>query len=168
LRERNVAFAPHLYHYEEHGGTRAGARELGFPEHVLIKTLVMETDRRQPFLVLMHGNCEVSTKQLARILGSKSVSPCDERTAARLTGYIFGGTSPFGTYKPIRVYAEKSIFDLPRILINGGKRGFLVEIAPQELRRVLSITEVEVAIPHAGAAQMPVPASSDGKQQSPE
>ena len=149
MRERTVEFTPHLYDYREHGGTRAGARELGLPEHILIKTLVMETDRRQPLIVLMHGDWEVSTRQLARILGSKSVSPCDERTAARHTGYQFGGTSPFGTHKPLPVYAEKSIFDLPRILINGGKRGFLVEITPQDLRRTLSITEVEVAIPPA-------------------
>jgi Cys-tRNA(Pro) deacylase len=94
----------------------------------------------------MHGDCEVSTKKLARILGVKSVAPCDERTATRLTGYIFGGTSPFGTHKPLHVYVEKSIIDLPLILINGGKRGFLVEIAPHALRETLSITEVEVAI----------------------
>jgi Cys-tRNA(Pro) deacylase len=146
LRERKVDFTPHLYQYQEHGGTRVGARELGLPEHILVKTLVMETDQHQPLLVLMHGDREVSTKKLARILGVKSVSPCDERTATRLTGYIFGGTSPFGTHKQLRVYAEKSIFDLPRILINGGKRGFLVDIAPQALRETLSITEVEVAI----------------------
>jgi Cys-tRNA(Pro) deacylase len=152
LRERKVDFIPRLYQYQEHGGTRVGARELGLPEHILVKTLVMETEQHQPLLVLMHGDCEVSTKKLARILGVKSVAPCDERTATRLTGYIFGGTSPFGTHKPLHVYVEESVFDLPRILINGGKRGFLVEIAPHALRETLSITEVEVAIRPEGFA----------------
>jgi Cys-tRNA(Pro) deacylase len=146
LRERKVDFTPHLYQYEEHGGTRVGARELNLPEHILVKTLVMETDRHQSLLLLMHGDCEVSTKKLARILGVKSVLPCDEKTAHRLTGYVFGGTSPFGTHKPLLVYAERSIFDLPSIFINGGKRGFLVEIDPGILRATLPIKEVDVAI----------------------
>jgi Cys-tRNA(Pro) deacylase len=147
LRDRKVDFKPHLYRYQEHGGTRVGALELGLPEHILIKTLVMETNEHEPLLVLMHGDCEVSTKQLARLLGVKSVSPCDERTATRLTGYLLGGTSPFGTHTPFPVYVEKSIFDLTRILINGGQRGFLVEIDPRVLRNILSVTEVEVGIP---------------------
>jgi Cys-tRNA(Pro) deacylase len=146
LREKNIKFAPHFYHYEEHGGTKAGAAALNLPEHALVKTLVMETDQHKPLIVLMHGDCEVSTKQLARILGVKSVSPCDERSAHRYTGYIFGGTSPFGTRTQLPVYVEKSIFDLPTVFVNGGKRGFLVEIDPRALREALSLTEVEVAI----------------------
>jgi Cys-tRNA(Pro) deacylase len=146
LRERKIDFVPHFYNYQEHGGTRVGAAELGLPEHVLVKTLVMETDAHKPLLVLMHGDCEVSTKQLARLMGVKSVLPCDERTAARLTGYVFGGTSPFGTRTSLPVYVEKTIFDLTRIFINGGKRGFLVEVDPRGLREILPITEVEVAI----------------------
>ncbi len=146
LRERGIEFKPHHYKYQEHGGTRVGATELGLPEHILVKTLVMETDQRKPLIVLMHGDFEVSTRQMARILGVKAVSPCDERTATRLTGYQFGGTSPFGTRTALPVYVEKSIFDLSRILINGGKRGFLVEIDPQALRMAFPVTEVEVAI----------------------
>jgi len=147
LRERKIAFNPHLYTYQEHGGTRVGALALNLPEHLLVKTLVLETDAHTPLLVLMHGDREVSTKQLARLLGVKSVAPCDERTATRLTGYLFGGTSPFGTRTSLPVYAEKSIFSLPRIYINGGKRGFLVEIDPRALREVLQVNEVEVAVP---------------------
>jgi len=146
LRERKVEFTPHLYEYEEHGGTRVAALRLGLPEHAMIKTLVMETERRRALLVLMHGDCEVSTKQLARLLGVKTVSPCDERTAQRLTGYQLGGTSPFGTRTPLPVFVEKSILGLPRILINGGKRGFLVEIDPRVLRDILPVTEVETAV----------------------
>ncbi len=147
LRDKKVRFKEHLYRYEEHGGTRVGAAELDYPEHVLIKTLVMQTDEKKVLLVLMHGDCEVSTKQLARLLGVKSVEPCDEKTASRHTGYIFGGTSPFGTRLPLPVYVEKTIFDIPSILINGGKRGFLVEIDPKELRNLLPVKEVQVAIP---------------------
>lgn len=147
LREKRVPFKAHLYKYEEHGGTRVGAEELGFPEHVLIKTLVMQTHKKSVLLVLMHGDCEVSTKKLARLLGVKTVEPCDDRTAGRHTGYLFGGTSPFGTRFPLPVYVERTIFDLPAILINGGKRGFLVEIDPRALRDILPVTEVEVAIP---------------------
>jgi len=146
LRERGIDFKPHLYKYEEHGGTRVGARELGMPEHMLIKTLVMETDARAPLIVLMHGDHEVSTKKLARLLGVKSVLQADERSATRATGYLFGGTSPFGTRTRLPVYVEKSILDMPRILINGGKRGFLVEIESRALREILPVTEVEVAI----------------------
>ena len=146
LREKDVDFKPHLYRYEEHGGTRVGAAELNLPEHMLVKTLVMETDQHKPLIVLMHGDCEVSTKQLARIIGAKSVEPCDEHRASRVTGYVFGGTSPFGTRMPLPVYAERSIFDLPSILINGGKQGFLVEIDPQVMRDVLPVKEVDVAI----------------------
>jgi Cys-tRNA(Pro) deacylase len=149
LREKKVDFKPHLYRYEEHGGTRVGAAELNLPEHMLVKTLVMETDQHKPLIVLMHGDCEVSTKQLARSMGVKWVEPCNEHTASRVTGYIFGGTSPFGTRMPLPVYVERTIFDLPSILINGGKRGFLVEIDARVLRDVLPVTEVEVAIPNS-------------------
>jgi Cys-tRNA(Pro) deacylase len=147
LRQKKIPFKQHLYRYQEHGGTSVGSAELGYPEHVLVKTLVMQTDTKSGMLVLMHGDCEVSTRKLARLLGVKSVEPCDEKTAGRLTGYLFGGTSPFGTHAVLPVYVEKTIFDLPLILINGGKRGFLVEINPSMLREVLPVTEVEVAIP---------------------
>jgi Cys-tRNA(Pro) deacylase len=146
LRQNRIPYKERLYRYEDRGGTRVGAEELGLPEHILIKTLVMQTDQKKVLLVLMHGDCEVSTKQLARFLGVRTVEPCDEKTSARHTGYVFGGTSPFGVRTPLPVYAEKSIFDLPSILINGGKRGFLVEIDPKYLRDALAATEVEVAI----------------------
>lgn len=146
LREKKIEFRPHEYEYEEHGGTRLSANLLGVPEHQVIKTLVMETEERKPLLVLMHGDREVSTKQLARLIGAKHVEPCDAASAQRHTGYVFGGTSPFGTRHPLPVYAERSIFSLPVIYINGGKRGFLVEIVPGDLRKAFSLTEVEVAI----------------------
>ena len=149
LREKNVPFTPHLYKYEEHGGTGRGAVELDLPEHMLVKTIVMQTDQNDVLLVLMHGDREISTKQLARTLKVKSIQPCDERTAGRHTGYQFGGTSPFGTRMRLPVYVEKTVFDLPSILINGGKRGFLVEIDPRVLRDILPATEVEVAIPES-------------------
>jgi len=148
LREKKVPFKQHLYRYQEHGGTSVGAAGLGFPEHMLIKTLVMQTETKSGMLVLMHGDYEVSTRNLARVLGVRSVEPCDEKTAGRLTGYLFGGTSPFGTRSQLPVYVEKTIFELPSILINGGKRGFLVEIDPQVLREALPVMEVEVAIPN--------------------
>jgi Cys-tRNA(Pro) deacylase len=146
LREKRIPFKEHLYRYQEHGGTKVGAAELGYPEHGLIKTLVMQTDAKSVLLVLMHGDCEVSTRKLARLLGVKSIEPCDDRTAGRHTGYQFGGTSPFGTRVPLPVCVEKTIFDLPSILINGGKRGFLVEIDPRVLRQILPVQEVDVAI----------------------
>jgi len=146
LRENNIPFVPHLYTYEEHGGTKASAFALHAPEHHVIKTLVMETDGGKPLLVLMHGDFEVSTKNLARVLGVKKVEPASPAQALKHTGYQFGGTSPFGTRNRLPVYAEKTIFDLPRIYINGGKRGFLVEIMPTDLLIVLSIVEVDVAI----------------------
>ena len=146
LRERGVDFEPHLYDYEERGGTRHSAQLLGVDEHAVVKTLVMETDGRRPLVVLMHGDREVSTKQLARTLGAKNVSPCDPLTAQKHTGYVVGGTSPFGTRARLPVYVEQTIFELPKIYINGGKRGFLVSIEPQALRVVLPVEEVEVAI----------------------
>jgi len=145
LREKNVEFRPHVYFYEEHGGTGHSASALGVSEHEVVKTIVMATDAGKPLLVLMHGDREVSTKQLARILNVKRVEPCDESTATRHTGYIFGGTSPFGTRHPLPVYVERSIFDLQRLFINGGKRGFLVEINPADLRKALPVVEVNVA-----------------------
>ena len=146
LREKGVAFEPHLYDYVEHGGTYHSAEALGVDEHAVVKTLVMETDAKKPLLVLMHGDREVSTKQLARTLGVKSVHPCDFAQAQKHTGYLVGGTSPFGTRTRLPVYAERTIFDLPVIYINGGKRGFLVSIDPKVLRDVLKVEEVEVAI----------------------
>jgi Cys-tRNA(Pro) deacylase len=146
LREKKISFIPHLYTYEEHGGTKASAIALGVDEHAVVKTLVMQTDERKPLIVLMHGDREVSTKQLARSLGVKRIEPCDAATAQRHTGYLFGGTSPFGTRGEIPVFAEATIFSLPRIYINGGKRGFLVEISTLDLQRALTITEVRVAI----------------------
>jgi len=146
LREKRVAFEPRLYDYVEHGGTRHSAEALGVDEHAVVKTLVMETDAHKPLIVLMHGDREVSTKQLARVVGVKSVHPCDFAQAQRHTGYLVGGTSPFGTRAHLPVYAERTIFELPVIYINGGKRGFLVGIEPQVLRDVLKIEEVEVAI----------------------
>lgn len=146
LREKGVAFEPHLYDYVEHGGTRHSAEELGVDEHAVVKTLVMETDARKPLIVLMHGDREVSTRQLARVLGVKSIHPCDFAQAQKHTGYLVGGTSPFGTRAHLPVYAEQTIFDLPKIYINGGKRGFLVSIDPGVLREVLKVEEVEVAI----------------------
>jgi len=146
LRARKVDFKPHLYSYEEHGGTKRSAEQLGLEEHAVVKTLIFETDARKPFIVLMHGDCTVSAKQLARELQVKSVEPCEVERAQRLTGYMVGGTSPFGTRTRLPVYAEKTIFELPLIYINGGKRGFLVEIAPRVLKEMLEAVEVEVAI----------------------
>ena len=146
LRERGVSFEPHLYDYEERGGTRHSAESLGVDEHAVVKTLVMETDTGEPLIVLMHGDREVSTKQLARVLGVKTVRPCDPATAQRHTGYLVGGTSPLGTRMALPVYAERSIFDLARVYINGGKRGFLVSLDPRALRELLPVEEVEAAV----------------------
>ena len=146
LREHGVAFTEHEYRYEERGGTRVSSRELGVDEHHVVKTLVMEDERKQPLIVLMHGNREVSTKQLARQAGKRTVQPCTPDVAERHTGYQVGGTSPFGTRKPIPIYMEESILQLPRILINGGRRGFLVGMTPQDLQRVLAPTIVNVGI----------------------
>lgn len=146
LREKRVEFAPRLYEYEERGGTKHSAEALGVDEHAVVKTLVMETETKRPLIVLMHGDREVSTKQLARHLQVKSVHPCDPAVAQRHTGYMVGGTSPFGTRATMPVYAERTIFDLPKIYVNGGKRGFLIEIEPHVLKDVLGIVEVEVAI----------------------
>ncbi len=146
LRYKKINFVPHFYKYEEHGGTKVASATLNIPEHNTIKTIVMETDTKQPLIVLMHGDREISTKNFARLLGVKHIAPCDERTAEKHTGYIFGGTSPFGTRKQIPVYVEKSIFDLDKIYVNGGKKGFLVEITPTDLETALPIIKVEVGI----------------------
>ena len=146
LRDRGVAFTDHAYKYEEHGGTRVSARELGVDEHAVVKTIVLEDEARKPLIVLMHGDREISTKNLARHLGVKSVAPCKPEVADRHTGYMVGGTSPFGTRKPLPVYMERTILDLPRIYINGGRRGYLVGVDPREVERVLKPGLVEVAI----------------------
>ena len=147
LTAHGIPFEPHFYNYEEHGGTNHASTEMQVPEHSVIKTLVFETDARKPLLVLMHGDCEVSTKQLARIIGVKHVAPCDPATARRHTGYTVGGISPFGTRSPLPVYIESTILSLPVIYINGGKRGFLVAISPEAVQQHLGGTPVDVAIP---------------------
>jgi Cys-tRNA(Pro) deacylase len=145
LREKKVAFTPHLYTWEPHGGTAASAKALAVDEHLVVKTLIFEDDQKKPLCILMHGDQEVSAKNLARQIGARSVAPCAPEVADKHSGYQVGGTSPFGLKKVIPVYAERSLFDLPRIYINGGARGFLVEIETEELRRVLSPTLVTVA-----------------------
>jgi Cys-tRNA(Pro) deacylase len=146
LRERGVPYTEHLYRYEEKGGTRVSSRELGVPEHAVVKTLVMEDQAGAPLVVLMHGDREVSTKALARQIGTRSVQICRPEVAHRHSGYQVGGTSPFGTRKPMPVYVEMTILDLPRLYVNGGSRGFLVGMAPQDLVRLLTPTLVEVGI----------------------
>lgn len=146
LKEHGVEFILRPYRYEEKGGTPVAARELGVAEHGVIKTLVMEDETGNPFLVLMHGNREVSAKGLARHLQVKGIKPCDPETAHRHTGYLVGGTSPFGTRKALKVYVESSILELPRIYINAGKKGLLAEISPEALKRVLDLTPVQVAV----------------------
>lgn len=146
LRQHGVAFSSHLYQYEEHGGTTVSARELNVSEHAVVKTLIMENDSAQPLIVLMHGDRKVSTKNLARQIGCKHVETCTPETANRHTGYLVGGTSPFGTRKAMPVYMERSILDLALIYINGGRRGYLVGLHPHDLLRILKIALVEVAI----------------------
>ena len=146
LREKRVEFVPRLYDYVEKGGTAESAKQLGVDEHAVIKTLIFETNEKKPLIVLMHGDRQVSTKSLARHLGVKSVEPATPERANKWTGYLVGGTSPFGTRTPMPVYVERSIFDLDKIFINGGKRGFLVEIAAVEIVRVLDAKKVEVGI----------------------
>ena len=145
LRQHGVAFTDHPYPYEERGGTAVSARELGVPEHQVVKTLIMEDDRRQPMIVLMHGDREVSTKNLARHLGVKAVSPCAPAVADRHSGYQVGGTSPFGTKRAMPVYMQATIVELPRVYINGGRRGYLVGLAPADAIRVLKPTLVDMA-----------------------
>ena len=145
LRSHGVEHSEHVYDYVEHGGTAESARQLGVPEHEVVKTLVMQTDRGDPFIVLMHGDRTVVTRELARALGVKSVQPCTPADAQRHTGYLVGGTSPFGTRKALPVYVEESALELPRILINGGRRGYLVGIAPGVLGALLGATPVHCA-----------------------
>lgn len=147
LAAQSIPFEPRFYSYEEHGGTARASSELRVTEHSVVKTLVFETDARKPLLVLMHGDCEVSAKKLARILVVKHVAPCDPATAHRHTGYTVGGISPFGTRTALPVYVEATILSLPVIYINGGKRGFLVAISPKDLQKHLNVTPVDVAIP---------------------
>ena len=146
LRAAGVPFTDHVYAYEERGGTAVSSRELGVDEHCVVKTLVMEDERKNPLIVLMHGDRQVSTRELARLLGVKSVGPCAPETALRHTGYLVGGTSPFGTRRPLPVYIEETILELPKIYVNGGKRGFLVGIAPGDAARLLEARRVRVAI----------------------
>jgi Cys-tRNA(Pro) deacylase len=145
LREHGVAFTHHPYKYQERGGTEVSARELGVPEHAVIKTLVMEDDRGHPLVVLMHGDREVSTKNLARFIGVKTVVPCAPAVADRHSGYQVGGTSPFGMRRPMPVYMERSIAELPLLYINGGRRGYLVGMAPADLVRVLKPIPADIA-----------------------
>lgn len=145
LREQGVDFVEHPYRYEDRGGTENAAKALGVDEHLTIKTLVMEDENKKPLIVLMHGDKEVSTKELARIIGVKSVTPCSPEVAHKHTGYMVGGISPFGTRKKLHVYVEETILSLPRIYINAGKRGLLCEISPHELLRLLHPILVRVA-----------------------
>ncbi|HVV83083.1 MAG TPA: aminoacyl-tRNA deacylase [Kofleriaceae bacterium] len=145
LRQAKVDFVPHLYPWEPRGGTRASSEALGVDEHLVIKTLIFEDDARRPLCILMHGDREVSAKNLARTLGVKQVGPCAPEVADRHSGYQVGGTSPFGLRRAMPIYLERTIAELPRLYINGGARGFLVELAPADLVRVLSPTPVDVA-----------------------
>ena len=146
LRKAGVEFSEHPYDYVDHGGTAESARQLGVSEHEVIKTLVMQDDKAQPLIVLMHGDRQVSTKNLAREIGVKSVEPCKPEVAQRHSGYLVGGTSPFGTRKTMPVYVEASVLDLPRVLINGGRRGYLVGIAPLLLLLLLGAKPVHCAL----------------------
>jgi Cys-tRNA(Pro) deacylase len=141
-----VAYVAHRYRYEERGGTRVAARELGVDEHAVVKTLVMEDENRRPLVVLMHGDREVATGRLARAIGCKRVAPCAPDVAARHSGYLVGGTSPFGMRKPMPAYMERTLGELPRVYVNGGSRGFLLEMAPAELELTLKPILVEVGV----------------------
>ena len=147
LRQHKVDFTAHLYAWEPRGGTRASSEHLGVDEHQVIKTLIFENDAKKPLCILMHGDREVSARNLARQIGVKSVAPCAPEVADRHSGYQVGGTSPFGLKRAMPVYCEKSITALPRIWINGGARGFLVGMDPRDLLRVLQPVPVDVAIP---------------------
>lgn len=145
LQQHGIAHSSHFYEYEDHGGTKVSSRELNVSEHAVVKTLIMEDETGKPLVVLMHGDCKVSTKELARQIGCKKVETCQPAVANRHTGFLVGGTSPFGTKKKMPIYIEKSILDLPLIYINGGRRGFLVGVHPHDLLRALSPTVVSVA-----------------------
>ena len=146
LKAAGLRFEPHAYDYIDHGGTAESARQLGWPEHAVIKTLIMKDEQTKPLVILMHGDRSVSTKALARAIGCKSVEPCKPDVAQRHTGYLVGGTSPFGLRKPMPIYVERTILALPKILINGGRRGFLVEIEPLALVDKLNAHAVECAL----------------------
>jgi Cys-tRNA(Pro) deacylase len=146
LHKHGVAHSNHLYEYEEHGGTSVSARELNVAEHAVVKTLVMEDENAKPLIVLMHGDRKVSTKELARQIGCKKVEPCKPEVANRHTGFLVGGTSPFGTKKQMPIYIEKTILDLPLIYVNGGRRGYLVGVHPHDILRVLQPKVVEAAL----------------------
>ena len=145
LRAAGVAYTEHPYDYQEKGGTAVSARELGVGEHCVVKTLVMEDDRKRPLVVLMHGDRQVSTRELARAIGAKGVAPCSPETANRHSGYVVGGTSPFGTRHPMPGYMEETILELPKIYVNGGRRGFLVGMSPGDAARILSPVLVRVS-----------------------
>jgi Cys-tRNA(Pro) deacylase len=146
LRRHDVAFGEHAYDYVDRGGTAESSRQLGVPEHEVIKTLVMQDEAREPLIVLMHGDRQVSTKSLARAAGVKSIEPCKPEVAERHSGYLVGGTSPFATRKSMRVFVEKTVLDLPRIFLNGGRRGHLVSISPSVLTELLGAEPVSCAI----------------------
>jgi Cys-tRNA(Pro) deacylase len=146
LRRQGIVFTEHVYDYVEHGGTAESARQLGVDEHAVVKTLVMQDERAQPLIVLMHGDKQVSTKNLARGIGVKSVEPCKPDVAQRHSGYMVGGTSPFGTKKAMPVYVEETVLALDRICINGGRRGYLIGIAPAVLTELLAATPVNCAL----------------------
>lgn len=146
LRAREIAFTEHPYDYVDHGGTAESARQIGVEEHAVVKTLVMQDEKAQPLIVLMHGDCQVSTKNLARAIGAKSVEPCKPEVAQRHSGYQVGGTSPFGLRKALPIYVEQTVLALPRILINGGRRGFLVGLDPAVLAGPLGAQGVQCAL----------------------
>ena len=146
LRAQGVEFTEHPYDYVEHGGSAESARQLGLDEHMVVKTLVMQDQDARPLIVLMHGDRKVSTKNLARQIGAKSVEPCTPEVANRHSGYLVGGTSPFGTRREMPVYIEETILALPRIAINGGRRGFLVQLAPEVCMQLLGAQPVRCAL----------------------
>lgn len=146
LAKEGVAYTEHYYEYVEHGGTGVSSNALGVPEHEVVKTLVMETERGDPLIVLMHGDRKVSTKELARVAGVKRIFPCKPEVAQRHSGYLVGGTTPFGTRKAMPIYLERSVLELPRIYINGGRRGYLLGMDSTELTRVLCPVLVDVAL----------------------
>ena len=146
LKAHGVAYTEHVYDYVDHGGTAESAKQLGRPEHEVVKTLVMQDDRGEPLIVLMHGDRQVSTKNLARAIGARSVEPCRPEVAQRHSGFLVGGTSPFGTRKAMPVYVEASVLALPGILINGGRRGYLVGIDPQVCEQLLGARPVQCAL----------------------
>jgi Cys-tRNA(Pro) deacylase len=146
LRAAGITFVPHLYPWQPHGGTHASSVALGIPEHAVIKTLIFETEHALPLCILMHGDREVSVKQLARAIGTKTVGPCAPEVADRHSGYQVGGTSPFGLRRAMPIYLQATILELPRIYINGGARGFLVELDPRDAQRVLAPVVVDVAV----------------------